>query len=88
MKTFVDTTENNINISLRKAHSPHLLALEVDDGVLAPVLEAVLVGGHRVVGQQLSEPITRHVLRGMCHVSFMCHLSVQREYIRSVRNST
>ena len=38
---------------------PHvdLLALEVDDAVLAAVLEAVLVGGDGVVGQQLGEPV-------------------------------
>ena len=64
---------------MRKAHSPHLLALEVDDGVLAPVLEAVLVGGHRVVGQQLSEPVTRHVLRVTCNVPRVaCNVSPVR----------
>ena len=57
-----------MNILLRKAPPSHLLALEVDDGVLAAVLEAVLVGGHRVVGQQLGEPVTSHVLRVTCHV--------------------
>ena len=38
---------------------PHvdLLALEVDDAVLAAVLEAVLVGGDGVVGQELGEPV-------------------------------
>ena len=35
-----------------------LLPLEVDDAVLAPVLEAVLVGRHRVVAQQLGEPVS------------------------------
>ena len=34
----------------------HLLALQVDDGVLTPVLETVLVGRHRVVGKDLGEP--------------------------------
>ena len=34
----------------------HLLALKVDDRVLAAVLETVLVGRHRVVGQDFSKP--------------------------------
>ena len=35
----------------------HLLPLEVDDAVLPAVLEAVLVGGDGVVGQELGEPV-------------------------------
>ncbi len=35
----------------------YLLALEVDDGVLASVFEQVLVGGDGVIGQDLGKPV-------------------------------
>ena len=44
-------------VAVSHAHV-HLLALEVHDAVLAPVLEAVLVGRNRVVAQQLGEPVS------------------------------
>ena len=44
-------------VAMRHAHVD-LLALEVDDAVLAAVLEAVLVGGHGVVGEDLGEPVS------------------------------
>ena len=52
-----DVRENVLQVVSMGHTHVHLFALQVDNGVLAAVLEQVLVGGHAVVGQDLGESI-------------------------------
>ena len=52
-----DAAEDVLEIVPMGNSHVNLLTLEVDDGVLAPVLKGVLIGGHRVVGQDLGKAV-------------------------------